>query len=236
MRYGSCTLFCPNAGVCSCREVCPKENNRTMGLIGKMKDLMAINEWGEKHRGTQNYKTTKMGPVHFFFWNASLSSEGVLRVLLRNSSDNLAEEWAHLIWKGSTRLHSSIFTCGAGDTGWKDDVLCPHRRAVLVLAGSWWRVTVTCLMQMSLQTQTQCWESARAPDTGLYLGGLIIGMVFSKHSSRLHLPWMRLHNRLKKRLFCSPKHSLLCQVNWRGGLSQWLKNHCKSTHALSQSW
>lgn len=134
-------------------------------------------------------------------------------MLLKNSSDNLAEEWAHLIWKGSTSLHSRIFT-------WPTEVVVQlqlagvfqilavvlqywlkrwwrcwcdlHRRAVLVLTSSWWRVIVTCLMQISLQTQTRCWKSARAPDTGLYLGGLISGIVFSKHSSRLHLTWMRL--------------------------------------------
>lgn len=53
MRYGSCTSFCPNAGVCSCREICPKENNRKMGLIGKMKDLMAITVRRETQRNTK---------------------------------------------------------------------------------------------------------------------------------------------------------------------------------------
>lgn len=38
-----------------------------------MKDLMATEESGEKHKGIQD-KTVKTGSVQSFFWHASLSS------------------------------------------------------------------------------------------------------------------------------------------------------------------
>lgn len=44
-----------------------------MGWMEKMKDLMATEESGEKHKGIQD-KTVKTGSVQSFFWHASLSS------------------------------------------------------------------------------------------------------------------------------------------------------------------
>lgn len=196
----------------NCREVCPKEN-RKMGWMGKMKDLMATEEWGEKHRGIQD-KTVKTGSEQSFFWHASLSS-GV-----RHTQGGAEEQqWQFCSgmvssdWNGSSGLHSSIFlspqepgqqkwwfSCSSQEPSrpylwcwrywmerWWIHWCDLHSRAVPALAGSWWRVRVTCLMQINLQTQTSCWESARAPGAGLYLGYLVLGTVFSKHLSAPHM-------------------------------------------------